>query len=111
MVSLIAYLIGELLTPLVGRTFFRAVKRCPPAFAAVALAGEAVGVWAVGSGAEGDWLLVGVGVLCLTFYTGLLALLAVKLRAGTWDAFCDWAASLFESGGRAEPPLHPTAAD
>lgn len=96
MVSLIAHLIGHLLTPLAGRTFFRTAKRFPPTFAAVALAGEAVGVWAVGFWVVGDWFLVGIGVLCLVFYTGLLALLAIKLWAGTWGAFCDWAASLFE---------------
>lgn len=96
MVSLIAYLIGELLTPLAGRTFFRAVKRFPPAFAVVALAGEGVGVWAVGFSADDDWTLKSIGAGCLAFYTGLLVLLAVKLRAGTWGDFCDSSASQFE---------------
>ena len=102
-VSLIAHMIAEALTPVVGRTFWRTVKRCPAAFGAVALAGQAFGVWAVGFGVTGDWALVAIGVSCLVFYTGLLALLAVKLRAGTWGAFCDWSAALFGAGGSAEP--------
>ncbi len=40
--------------------------------------------------------MIGIGVLCLTFYTGLLGLLAVKLWAGTWGTFCDYSKSLFE---------------
>ena len=104
MVSLIAHLIGHLLTPLVGRTFFRTVKRFPPAFAAVAVGGQGLGAWLVCEcGPAGDWPMAGLGVLLLVFYTGLLGLVAVKWWAGTWGGFCDAAASQFEPAPDAEP--------
>ena len=107
MMTLIGHLIADLCVPLVARTFFRAIKRWPGLLAAIALTGEAVGVWAVACWPAGDWRLVGIGVLCLGFYTFLLALLAIKLRAGTWGAFCDWAASEFDPHSQAEPSPAP----
>ena len=77
--------------------FWWAVKRFPLAFAGLALAGQVLGAWLVDNcGPVGDWEMAGLGVLCLTFYTGLLGLLAVKWWGGTWGEFCDYAASLFE---------------
>lgn len=96
MVSLFAYVIGELLTPTIGRFFWRSVKRFPPSFAGVAFVGQFVGVYLIQCAPAGDWTMIGIGVLCLTFYTGLLGLLAVKLWAGTWGIFCDDSKSLFE---------------
>jgi hypothetical protein len=80
---------------IVGRSFFRIVRRWPIVFAAVAAAGEAVGVWGISFLPSRDWTMVLIGVLCITFYTGLLVLLVVKLWRGTWGEFCDWAESLF----------------
>src|SRR5205823_6322025 len=65
-------LIVRLIARPIGRWFFRTVRRWPAVFAAVALVGECVGGWAVGFWSESDWVLVGIGVLCLVFYTGLL---------------------------------------
>ena len=97
MISLIAHLIGHFLTPLAGRTFFRAVKRFPPAFAAVAVLGQALGIWLMYEcGPAGDWPMAGLGLLCLVFYAGLLGLVVFKCLEGTWDRFCDYAASQFE---------------
>jgi hypothetical protein len=96
--ELIAHLIGSLITPAIGRWFFRTVRRWPILFAVVALTGDWVGVSAVGWWAPGDWFLFAVGVLCLVFYTGLLALLVAKLWSGTWEEFCDWGIALFQSG-------------
>ncbi len=96
MVSLFAYVIGELLTPIIGRFIWHTVKRFPPTFAGVAFVGQFVGVYLLQCAPAGDWSIIGIGVLCLTFYTGLLGLLAVKLWAGTWGTFCDYSASLFE---------------
>jgi hypothetical protein len=93
---LIAQLIVHEITPFLGRWFFRTICHWPAVFAAVALVGECVGVWAIGFWPLGDWFWVGIRVLCLFLYTGLLALLAVKLWSGTWGAFCDWGVSLFE---------------
>ena len=65
----------------------------------IALAGEGVGVWAIGlwpgRSIADDLALFGVGILCLVFYSGLLGLWIVKLWNGTWAAFCDSAASNF----------------
>lgn len=103
-------LIGHLLTPLVGRTFFRTVKRFPLAFVAVAVGGQGLGAWLVCEcGPAGDWPMAGLGVLLLVFYTGLLGLVAVKCRTGTWDNFCDDAASQFDpipgaESGNVVPP-------
>lgn len=43
MASFVAYLIGDLLTPFLGRTFFRTAKRAPAPFALLAVAGVAFG--------------------------------------------------------------------
>jgi hypothetical protein len=97
MVSLITHLIGGRLVPVLSRSFWRAVKRFPPAFAGVALAGQFLGAWLVNCcGPAGDWSMTGLGVLCLIFYTGLVVMLAVKWWDGTWGEFCDYAASLFD---------------
>ncbi len=96
MVSFFAYVIGELLTPTIGRFFWRAAKRFPPAFAGVGFVGQFVGVFLIQGAPAGDWPIFGIGVLCLIFYTGLLGLLAIKLWSGTWDLFCDYSKSLFE---------------
>ncbi len=40
MVSLFTYVIAELLTPTIGRFFWRSVKRFPPSFAGVAFVGQ-----------------------------------------------------------------------
>ena len=97
MVSLFAFVIGELLTPTIRRFFWHSVKRFPAAFAGLAFVGQGLGVWLIDQFVPaGDWAMAGLGVLCLTFYTGLLGLLAVKWWAGTWGIFCDYSESLFE---------------
>jgi hypothetical protein len=83
-------------TQFVGRTFFRIVRRWPTVFAGVAGIGLTVGVWAVGFLPARNWMIVGIGVLCLVFYSGLLVLLIVKLWRGTWVEFCDSNEALFD---------------
>lgn len=106
MTSFIAHVIGHLLTPLIGRTFFRTVKRFPTVFAGVAITGQAVGMWLVCEcGPAGDWPMIGLGVLCLVFYTGLFGMVLLKCRTGTWDAFCDHAVAEFETAPAAKSDL------
>lgn len=102
------HLIAHLIVPFIGRWFFRTVRRWPWVFAGFALAGECVGAWAVGFWQAGDWILVGIGILCLAFYTGLLILLAVKLRTDTWVAFCDKAEAVFGGGADTEQLVDAT---
>src|SRR5438128_216405 len=82
----------------IARWFFLLVGRQPAVFALVAIAGDALGTVLVRLGFADDWAIFAIGVLCLIFYTGLLALLVVKLRAGTWKASCESMASLFDLG-------------
>lgn len=105
-ISFVAHVIGHLLTPLIGRTFFRTVKRFPTAFAGVAITGQTVGIWLLCECVPaGSWPMAGLGLLCLVFYTGLFGMVVVKRRAGTWDAFCDHAASEFEATSAAKTEL------
>ena len=77
--------------------FFRTIKRFPLAFAAVAAVGQAVGAWLVcNCGQAGNWSMAVLGVFELGFYTGLLGLLTVKWRNGTWGEFCDYVLSQVE---------------
>lgn len=67
------------------------------AFAFVAAVGQAFGAWLVcDCGQAGNWLLVAHGVLEVGFYTGLLGLVALKWKNGTWGEFCDYVLSLVE---------------
>lgn len=95
MTSLVAHLVGHVFAPLLGRTFFRFVKRFPATFAAVTLGGQFLGAWLICEcGPAGNWPMAGLGVLMLAFYAGLLCFLAVKWWRGTWGDFCDEVISL-----------------
>lgn len=94
-VSIMAHRTAKLVTPSVARLFWPIVKTFRAASAAVALVGLALGVWAVGFAAAGDWVLVRIGLGCLLSYIGLLSGLAIMLYTGRWAKFCDWAHSQF----------------
>ncbi len=75
MLSLVVNLIVRAAHRYAVPLFFRAVRRFPLAFAVVAAVGQALGAWLVCEcGPAGDWPMVGLGVLILGFYTGLLGL-------------------------------------
>jgi hypothetical protein len=96
MEHLLGHLISHVITPLVGRAFFRTVRRWPITFAALAIGGLLVGLVVIDvSISVSNWLLVGLGVAMEVFYGGLLLMQLHKLRQGTWTAFCDWGVSLF----------------
>ncbi len=88
------------LTRIVGRTFFRVVRRCPWVFGIVGLAGLFLGYCCLfvfqDDHPRKEWFLRVLGVLCLIFYAGLIALLIRKLITKTWTEFCDWAIGIFE---------------
>ena len=80
----------------IGDRFFRVVRRWPWIFAVFALVGLGVGAWISWVNPPDPsrvWLFKAIGILCIIFYGGLLILLVVKLRDGTWRAFCDDQAS------------------
>ena len=91
------------ISKIVGRWFFALVRRRPLVFAACALTGLCIGLWLLSFFQTGDWALGAIGVTCVVFYAGALLLLILKLRAGTWIAFCDWAESLFSQPGSISP--------
>lgn len=87
---LVVHLVGRAAHRFVVPTFFWTCKRFSPAFAGVAMVGQKVGAWLVWEcGLAKDWPMAGLVVLMLVFYSGLLALVAVKWWNDTWGEFCD----------------------
>ena len=84
----------------VGRTFFRIVRRVPLVFAVVAVAGLVLGYCCIfvlhDDAPSKEWFLRVLGVGCLVFYGWLLVLLIWKLIARSWTDFCDWAIAVFD---------------
>ena len=93
----------NLVTKTIGRWFFALVGRRPIVFAAMALAGLIFGLFLVIDVGPDRPIIVGIGIMCIVFYTTLLAWLLIKLRLETWVAFCEWAESLFSLPGPATP--------
>jgi hypothetical protein len=88
------------LVRIVGRTFFRVVKRFPFVFALVAIAGLVLGYCCIFVLHDDvllkEWLLRIIGGGCFVFYGGLLIFLICKINSRRWAEFCDWAISIFE---------------
>ena len=99
MLSLVAHLFVRVVQRYAVPMLVRAVRRFPLLFAGGAVGGQAFGAWlACECGPAGDWPMAGLGVLMLGFYTGLVGLVAVKWRDGTWGGFCDYVLSLVGGG-------------
>jgi hypothetical protein len=88
------------LTRIVGRTFFRVVRRFPFVFVVVAVAGLVLGYCCIfvlhDDKPSKEWFLRCLGIGCLFFYGGLLVLLIHKICTKKWADFCDWAVGIFE---------------
>lgn len=99
----------HLLAMLLGRCLFRICRRWPVVFAGLAGVGQWVAISVIDrSYSQQNWPGVAAGGAGLIFCTGMLVLLVVKLRAGTWTAFCDWALSFCEEAD-ASTASHPTS--
>ena len=97
LLSLLANLVAGLARRYAVPLVVRSVKRFPLLFAVAAAAGQAFGAWLIREcGPAADWPMAGLGALMLVFYTGLIVLVAMKCRAGTWGEFCDYVSSLVE---------------
>lgn len=108
-------LVPAVVVNLGARLFFGACRIFPPLFVAVCLIGVGVGVLLsfgfIAADGPGPWeplILRGLGVGCLIFYGGLLAVLVVRLRDGSWGWFCRRLAAAF---GGADPGPEPRHSD
>lgn len=87
------------LVRLVGRAFFRIVRRFPFVFGLASIGGLVLGYCSIfvlhDANPARAWFLRVIGVGCLIFYGWLLVLLIRKLGNKSWPAFCDWALDIF----------------
>jgi hypothetical protein len=85
--------VPRFLTGLVGRAFFRAVRKVPPLFLLVCLGGIALGFFCLLDHSEANksklLFLRILGVWCILFYGWFSLLFLRKISGGTWRAFCD----------------------
>jgi hypothetical protein len=88
------------LVRIIGRNFFRVVRKFPLVFALVAVAGLAFGYCCIfilrDDEPANEWFLRSIGVGCFIFYGWLLVLLIRKISNNSWTVFCDWAISIFD---------------
>jgi hypothetical protein len=86
---------------LVGRAFFRAVRRFPVIFLLCCVGGLVVGIAALflfgeRPNARDAFFCRLIGVGCILFYGWLALLFVLKMRRGSWRDFCDWGYGVFK---------------